>query len=203
MKILSLTEASAVYTSNVYLLLGEWNTMDDVNTLVDVGRDVSVIDEINDAPTGVGKKRIEQVVLTHCHYDHAEILPVIKKMFNPTVCAFSEFQKGIDVVLKDGQKVKMADHMFEVIHVPAHSNDSICLFCEEAGVLFAGDTALDIKSPDVNCDPAFISVLQRLCGKRINSIYFGHGKPMLNGCNEMLSRTLKNVTMYCKKEFFV
>jgi len=95
MKILSLTEASAVYTSNVYLLLGEWNTMDDVNTLVDVGRDVSVIDKINDAPTGVGKKRIEQVVLTHCHYDHSEILPVIKKNSTRRSVLFQNFRRGL------------------------------------------------------------------------------------------------------------
>ncbi|MEA1943993.1 MAG: MBL fold metallo-hydrolase, partial [Euryarchaeota archaeon] len=69
MKVLNLTSDSKMYTSNVYLITGTWNAIDDLNTLVDVGRDPSVIEKINNASTGVGKKRVEQVVLTHSHYD--------------------------------------------------------------------------------------------------------------------------------------
>ena len=39
MKIVNLTQGSAVYTSNAYLLTGTWNAIPDVNTLVDTGRD--------------------------------------------------------------------------------------------------------------------------------------------------------------------
>ena len=55
MKILNLTEKSNVYTSNVYFVLGTWNALPDVNTLVDVGRDPAVIEAIKNASTGVGK----------------------------------------------------------------------------------------------------------------------------------------------------
>ena len=91
MKILNLTTDSKIYTSNVYLITGTWNAIDDVNTLIDVGRDPSVIDKINSASTGVGKRRVEQVVLTHGHYDHASLLPRIREVFNPVVYAFSYF----------------------------------------------------------------------------------------------------------------
>ncbi len=39
MKIINLTEKSTVYTANVYFILGSWNALPDVNTLIDVGRD--------------------------------------------------------------------------------------------------------------------------------------------------------------------
>ena len=75
MKILNLAAKNGVYSCNVYLVLGSWNTLRDVNTLVDVGRDPSFFERLDQASTGVGKKRVEQVILTHSHYDHAANLP--------------------------------------------------------------------------------------------------------------------------------
>ncbi|MBW2031379.1 MAG: hypothetical protein JRJ31_20155 [Deltaproteobacteria bacterium] len=46
MRIVNLTSDSNTYTSNVYLLLGDWRAMDDVNTLVDVGRDQGVTEKM-------------------------------------------------------------------------------------------------------------------------------------------------------------
>jgi glyoxylase-like metal-dependent hydrolase (beta-lactamase superfamily II) len=79
-KALNLSEKSQIYTSNVYLLAGDWNCIQDVNTLVDVGSDNSIIDLINHASTGVGKIRVEKVILTHNHYDHASLLPQVKNI---------------------------------------------------------------------------------------------------------------------------
>ena len=47
MKIINLTEKSTVYTANVYFILGNWNALPDVNTLIDVGRDPQIIEKIN------------------------------------------------------------------------------------------------------------------------------------------------------------
>ena len=144
MKILNLTSESKMYTSNVYLITGTWNAIGDLNTLVDVGRDPSVIEKINNASTGVGKHRVEQVVLTHSHYDHASLLPQIKKTFNPEVYAYSHSLEGVDHLLKDGDTLKLGDRIFEVIYTPGHSSDSICLYCEEERVLFAGDVTAQL-----------------------------------------------------------
>ena len=116
MKIINLTRKSRVYTSNVYLVLGTWNTLEDLNTLVDAGRDKTLIEKINNAPTAMGKQKIDQVVLTHPHYDHAELLPLIRKIFKPKVYAFSPYFNGVDHVLKDGDTLMLGDRTFEVIY---------------------------------------------------------------------------------------
>jgi glyoxylase-like metal-dependent hydrolase (beta-lactamase superfamily II) len=143
-KILNLKRDNGIYTSNVFLVLGGFNAIDDVNTLVDVGRDPSVIERINSASTGVGKQRIEQVVLTHSHYDHASLLPRICEAYDPMVYAYSPSLDGVDHLLKDGETLRMGDQIFEVIYTPGHSNDSICLYCQSKGVLFAGDSPIVI-----------------------------------------------------------
>jgi glyoxylase-like metal-dependent hydrolase (beta-lactamase superfamily II) len=193
MKIINLTEHSSVYTSNVYLVLGDWNAMDDVNTLVDVGRDLSIIGMINEASTGVGKKRVEQVVLTHNHFDHSGLLATIRRMFNPTVYAFSSTLEGVDKLLKDGDTLKMGDRTFEVLHTPGHSNDSICLYCEQDGVVFSGDVPVVIRSAEGTYDKQFVEVLEKLSRGRVDSIYFGHGDPELGNGKALISSSLKNI----------
>lgn len=193
MKILNLTERATVYTSNVFLVLGSWNALPDVNTLVDVGRDPAVIDQIQRASTGLGKKRVEQVILTHSHYDHASLLPVIRATFQPVVYAFSRYMDGVDQLVQDGQLLKLGDRMFEVIHTPGHSTDSICLYSEDDGVLFAGDTPLIIRRPGDTYQADFAAALEKLTQRNIHTIYFGHGQPLHGDCNALLHASLANV----------
>ena len=193
MKILNLTNNSKIYTSNVYLVTGTWNAIEDVNTLIDVGRDPAVIEKITNASTGVGKKRVEQVILTHSHYDHASLLPLIREIFNPVAYAFSPFLEGVDNLLKDGEMLKAGDRMFEVIYTPGHSNDSICLYCEEDHVLFAGDTAVLITSDNSSYGDDFVHALERLSRREIHSIYFGHGEPLFDNCNARIRASLRMV----------
>jgi glyoxylase-like metal-dependent hydrolase (beta-lactamase superfamily II) len=68
LKIIPLKPNPKTYTCLSYLVLGEWNRLEDVNTLVDVGVDGYILDQIGAINTGVGKTHIEQVVLTHNHY---------------------------------------------------------------------------------------------------------------------------------------
>jgi len=193
MKIYNLTEHSTVYTSNVYLITGSYNAIGDVNTLVDVGRDLSILEMILEISTGVGKKQVDKVVLTHNHYDHTSMLQNVKKVFNPRVYAFSKSLEGVDRILKDGEIIKMGDKLFEVLHTPGHSTDSICLFCHDGGVLFSGDTPVIIRSSDSTYESGFIKAMERLCRRDVKEIYFGHGEPMLEGCGEMLRRSLDNI----------
>ncbi len=193
MKIINLTEESSIYTSNVYLVTGTWNALDDQNTLIDVGRDPSVIEKINNAHTGVGKRKLDQVILTHSHYDHASLLPQIKENFSPKAYAFSESQKQIDINLRGKETLHIGDRFFEVIHTPGHTQDSICLYCEEDGVLFVGDTPVIIRVPGSTYDEKFVQALLSIAERDVRAIYFGHGRPMLENCNAVIRNSIMNM----------
>ena len=195
MKIANLTQGSVVYTSNAYLLTGTWNAIPDVNTLIDTGRDPNIIQAIYDSPTGVGKRRLDQVILTHSHYDHASMVPVIQKEFGPVVCGCSPNFEGIGRVLKDGERIRVADLDAVVIYTPGHSNDSLCLYCEGEGILFVGDTPIVIQTRDNTYEERFLSALERIARLDVTAIYPGHGRPILSDCNELIHQSLANVTV--------
>lgn len=193
MKITNLTKDSKVYTSNAYLVLGTWNALIDMNTLVDVGRDPMIIDKINNTNTGVGKRRIDQVILTHNHYDHTGLLPLIREAYNPKIYAFSSNIEGIDQSLNSGDTLRLGDRDFKVFHAPGHSSDSILLYCKEDGVLFTGDVSLAIRSTGGTHDPLFRDILGYLIHEEIKAIYVGHGKPIFNSCNSLIAESYKNL----------
>lgn len=193
MKIINLTANTKIYTSNVYLLTGDWNRLEDINTLVDVGRDRSILEGIYCASTGVGKKRVEQVIITHNHYDHASLLLDIKHLFHPRVYAYSRFLDGVDNHVQGGEILRVADRICEIIYTPGHSNDSICLYFKEDGILFAGDTPVIIRSPGGSYEEDFVHALESICQRDIQTIYFGHGNPLYHDCNKALQDSLTNV----------
>ena len=186
MRIVTLENSGQVYTSQVYLVLGSASRLEDVNTLVDVGQDPAILASIERAPTGVGKWPVEQVVLTHSHSDHCALVPRIREVFHPKVFAFSPNIEGVDGVLRDGGTIRMGDEEFEIIHTPGHSSDSICLYNEAEGVLFAGDSPLLITSSSGTYETGFVAALEKVCARDIRRIYFGHGAPLTECCNARL-----------------
>jgi glyoxylase-like metal-dependent hydrolase (beta-lactamase superfamily II) len=191
MRIVNLENSKQIYTSQVYLVLGDASRLQDRNTLVDVGQDPAILASIAKAPTGVGKWPVEQVVLTHGHSDHSALLPRVRDAFHPKVLAFSPNIPGVDEVLRDGDRIKMGDEDFEVIHTPGHSSDSICLYNQTQGVLFAGDTPVKLISPDSTYEIGFLLALEKLCARDVRTIYFGHGVPLTEHCNQILRESLR------------
>ena len=43
-----------------------------------------------------------------------------------------------DIEIEDGGIFEVADVRLEVIHAPGHTGGSVCLYCEELGVVFTG-----------------------------------------------------------------
>jgi glyoxylase-like metal-dependent hydrolase (beta-lactamase superfamily II) len=198
-RVILLKNSGQVYSCNVYLVLGDWSGVSDVNTLIDVGRDPAVLDALAHAPTGVGKRAVEQVLLTHGHYDHVELLDALRARFQPRVCAFSGAVEGVDRVLRDGDLLKAGDRILEVLHTPGHSSDSICLYCPEEAVLFAGDTTLLVHDSDSTYEEDFAAALEKICARNIRTIYFGHGAPLVADCNARLQRSLEIVNKSVKR----
>ncbi len=193
MKIQCLKGWQNVYTSNAYLITGDWNAIEDVNTLIDVGADPSIVQLLDGIYTGVGKKKVDQVILTHTHSDHTAILPLIREHFKPVICAYSAYAEGIDRVLKDGEFIRAGDAVFEVIHMPGHTDDSILLLDKNSGTLFVGDSPVIVRTPGGNYSEGFVQVLKRLCRKHVRTIYFGHGDSLVENVQQTLRHSLENV----------
>ena len=193
MKIFPVFGKNNIYTSNVYMVTGDWKRIEDQNTLVDVGNDPSIIEVIGKMNGGAGKKKVDQVVLTHSHYDHTNNLPLIKAAFHPTVYAFSPFMEGVDHILKNGDFIRMGDRDFEVLHTPGHSSDSICLYNKDDGELFVGDVPVVIRSVNNSYENEFYEAMTKLCRRDVKAIYFGHGEPLTENALEVLRTSLQYI----------
>ena len=90
------------YSSNAFLLRGDFNALADLNTLTDTGRDEMLFENIETINTGLGKKAIDQIILTHCHYDHTGLLNKLKANYGSKVYAYSNHISGVDKLLTDG-----------------------------------------------------------------------------------------------------
>ncbi len=193
MRVEILKKNPKVYSANVYYVRGNWNAISDINTLIDTGTDSHILEEISAmTSTGVGKRKVEQVILTHEHFDHSGGLKFIKEAFNPKVIAWN-ILPGVDIKAREGMKLKIGDAEGMIIHAPGHSNDSILVYVESEGVLFAGDTPLSIKTPGGTYLKDYVDVLKRLTRLDIKTVYTGHDPPYTENVMLMLKATLQNV----------
>ncbi len=190
MKVIHLKTNPRLYAGNAYMILGAWNTLKDINTLIDTGSDGYIINEIENTHTGVGKNRINQIVVTHSHFDHIGGVMAIKEKYGVEVLSFSKFH-GSDRLLEDGEELRMGDSMFRVIHTPAHSSDSICLYCEKHRALFTGDTAIRIFVNDNSYSPDHIASMEKLSKLKVDTVYPGHGDVMTEDVEKIISDSLR------------
>ncbi len=188
MKIVPLARTPRTYSAMAYLVLGTWNRLDDVNTLVDVGIDDFIAEEISHINTGVGKRPVDRIILTHNHFDHAGGAATLKERYKAELLAWAP-GPGVDRLLQDGEELRLGDQWFEVIHMPGHSHDSICLFNYSEGVLFSGDSPLRITTPHGTYLAAFTEVLHRLASLPVQAIYSSHDPPLMQGATALLQKS--------------
>lgn len=180
------------YSCYSYYIRGSWNAIPDINTLIDVGTDDFSLNYIRGLNAGVGKRRVEQVILTHEHFDHAAGLKYIIQEWQPKVIAFKELP-GVTHKAYDGMPIKIGDKEAVILHTPGHSHDSISIYCEEEKSIFLGDTTYNIKTPGGTYEDDFVAVLERLTKLKIEIIYSGHDEPLINNPLSTLKNTLVNV----------
>lgn len=185
--------STRVYSANTYLVLGAWSRIEDVNVLVDPGADPEVLPFIEGAPTGVGKRKVDLVVLTHRHYDHATLVPAIRARYGAPVAGWGWRDDLVDRPLGDGERLRAGDDEFEVVHTPGHTDDSICLYAAGSQALFVGDAPVLVNSAGHTHEPGFLAAMRRLASLPVRTIYFGHGEPLTEGCGERLCASLATV----------
>jgi glyoxylase-like metal-dependent hydrolase (beta-lactamase superfamily II) len=127
----------------------------DVNAwLVGDDEEVIVIDPGSDATavlTAVGEREIIAVICTHGHREHIaaatevadrDEAPIALHSLDRVAWRETHTDGDPDIPMADGGVFEVADVRLEVIHTPGHSPGSVCLYSEDLGVVFTGDTLL-------------------------------------------------------------
>lgn len=131
--------------------------------IVEDGGKVLVIDPGDDLTmivADIHARPVEQIVVTHAHWDHVGSLSGLADVTGAPVAMSAadaalvdgvanqgghDLDRGhgaphVDRILHDGDELTLGSKVFTVIETPGHSEGSICLYCAEDGVLFSGDT---------------------------------------------------------------
>ena len=112
--------------------------------------EVIVIDPGSDAAGllgAVGERDVLAVICTHGHADHvAAALEVAERDDAPVALHPKDRplwreahpDEDADIEMADGGVFEVADVRLEVIYAPGHTPGSVCLYCEDLGVVFTG-----------------------------------------------------------------
>ncbi|VVS97024.1 Hydroxyacylglutathione hydrolase [Sphingomonas sp. EC-HK361] len=86
--------------------------------------------------------RIDQVWITHWHPDHTGGLAALKAAGAQVVGPAAEAAKieGLDILVGDGDVVRLGDHTATVMSVPGHTLGHIAFHFAEDDAIFTGDT---------------------------------------------------------------
>ena len=115
---------------------------DDQCIVLDAPHDIKAIREV------IGGRRVLAIVCTHAHDDHVRVARELADVVDTIVLLHPD-----DLVLwhqvhslppggelRDGQRLPVGDVELTVLHTPGHSPGSCCLYSEQLGVVFTGDT---------------------------------------------------------------
>jgi glyoxylase-like metal-dependent hydrolase (beta-lactamase superfamily II) len=122
-----------------------------------VGDDIAVIviDPAHDAAAvldAVGDREVLAVVCTHGHADHIAAAVEVAERDEAQIALHPDDRLAWREVYPDNDPdIDMAgggsfavggDVRLEVLHTPGHSRGSVCVYAEDLGVVFSGDTLL-------------------------------------------------------------
>lgn len=112
----------------------------------------------------VGEREVMAVICTHAHEDHLsaalevaehdpeEAAPIAlhpkdRRLWRQYFRSLAEGDEDSefldlepDIDMEDGGLFEIADVQLEVMHTPGHTPGSVCIYSEQLGVLFSGDT---------------------------------------------------------------
>jgi len=180
---------------NVYVL-------NEGRTLIDAGNFYGMLHELSQV---FDLSLLEQIFITHCHFDHVGGMGELFDWCNPKVYGdintlpFINFQ-GVPfmkimekagraeqvVILRGGERLQVGPHLLEVIPTPGHTAGDICLYERQNRILFSGDTVFPSTATEnilADADKRLgsmehlIASLGRLVPYEIDFLLPGHGVP--------------------------
>lgn len=116
---------------------------DDECIVLDAGHEAAPIIE------AVGDRTLLAIVSTHGHNDHINVAADLAQATGAPVWLHRDDiplwemtypDREPDGYLSDGQVLTVAGTDLEVLHTPGHAPGACCLYAQQLGVLFSGDT---------------------------------------------------------------
>jgi len=145
-------DVERVRTTGVFSLDGQDFDVENNIWLVSHGDDLVILDAAHDAAAivaAVGGRRVTMIVCTHGHNDHINAALDLADAVSAPIALHPDDRmlwdsvhpgRAPDLELADGVTVQVGPVPLTVLHTPGHSPGGVCLFAEESGVLFSGDT---------------------------------------------------------------
>jgi len=180
---------------NVYVL-------NEGRTLIDAGNFYGMLHELSEV---FDLSLLEQLFITHCHFDHIGGMGELFDWCNPKVYAHIDTLPYINfrnvpfmqimekagradqvVILRGGERLQAGNHLLEVIHTPGHTRGDICIYEPQRRLLFSGDTVfpsspleniLSDADKGLGSMEQLIDSLGRLLPYQIHFPLAGHGQP--------------------------
>ncbi|MCX5888951.1 MAG: MBL fold metallo-hydrolase [Deltaproteobacteria bacterium] len=180
---------------NVYVL-------NEGRTLIDAGNFYGLLNELSQV---FDISLLEQLFVTHCHFDHVGGMGELFDWCNPKVYGHIDtlpfinfsgvpFMKIMEkagradqvVILRGGECLQAGPHSLEVLHTPGHTAGDICLYERQNRILFSGDTVFP-STPTENIlsdadkrlgnKEQIIASLGSLVSYEVDFLLPGHGVP--------------------------
>ncbi|HET7385749.1 MAG TPA: MBL fold metallo-hydrolase [Nocardioidaceae bacterium] len=111
--------------------------------VIDAPHDVDAILEV------IGMRRVVAIVCTHAHDDHVRVAPALRDRVDAPILLHPDDwplwelihpDRTWDADLDDGDRIDVAGISVRVLHTPGHAPGAVCLWAEELGCVFTGDT---------------------------------------------------------------
>lgn len=189
----NLTEKSEYYTSNVWHICGIYHEMSDQNTLIDTGRDPAVLTSLDSIKCGLGKRPVEQIILTHSHFDHAGLLTAMSEKFHPKIYGHPASRIEGIIPVDDRRTIHIGERECTFVYAPGHSEDSLCILCMDEQILFSGDAPIRVYSNDGTFSSLFVDAFELFAASELKTIYPGHGEPITNNVPHLIEESLRNI----------
>jgi glyoxylase-like metal-dependent hydrolase (beta-lactamase superfamily II) len=156
---------------------------------------------------GVAPVNVKGVVLTHAHHDHAMGAFIILEKASPRVFVHTMDTKYIAsrfganlVKMEQGDLIETERWPLRVIWTPGHTEGGMCLYNEDKGILFSGDTVFpdgyygryDGESGSLE---AIIESLRKLTEIDVDVMLPGHGNPVFEGAREHIMKAYRNASL--------